>query len=726
MFKNNTVLPAKIPPNLLRPLAYRVISKKHGLNIKTDGLQELARFIGHNFGIGWKNDPLTTLFLENFAKIWKQQDRNLFIDAVGVKDVINELKEREKVSNNSNNKKENVVPTNNANMNSNILGMLQNHNNQKNDIIIDEMEIDERSDIPMHNLSLNIDSEATLNMEPIEELDNNNNNRDQNEYSDDDELDWEDYFKIINAHEQQKFVFDSYKSQFKFLPNKKNGLSLPKIDDKLNLFKNRYHLIKDRLSRNEDFQNTDEFNPLQSIIQMNENLSSTDKIDNNVTLTPIKNLIGNDGKNFLILGSLYISPRGSWCMEDPSGTINLDITQALPTPGMFYVPGCFVIAEGIYFTANDTFHVTSMTHPPGEKRVESLAAIGNLDFLGIHGLSNPNYIARLDNDLKIRLHFLERELTDNTFVILGSDIFLDNLSIFDALRKLFQKLNENPPTVLILPGSFSKVPIFPSMGSNLSAQLSSSTQYKNNFDTLANLLSQYENLINETVFIFIPGPNDPWNSTISLGATSSLPQSNIPIDFTTKINRVVKKVHWGSNPTRIAYLSQEIVLFRDDIRDRLIRHSVEFPMIEERKYEENKKLRDIDENKRNNNMLTVDPELVTDDDNAVTERLSQLSMDKPPEHIQESRKLVKTLFDQGHLSPFTTDIRPVIWDMDHTLTMYPIPSTLILCDTSCGKFDVTYNGSKTINVGSFATKRCIKYSEYSPSLRRAIEQELFF
>lgn len=147
--------------------------------------------------------------------------------------------------------------------------------------------------------------------------------------------------------------------------------------------------------------------------------------------------------------------------------------------------------------------------------------------------------------MKIRLHLLEKELTDHKFVILGANLFLDDLKIMTALSKILQKLNDDPPTLLIWQGSFTSVPVFASMSSR---NISSSTQYKNNFDALATLLSRFDNLTENTTMIFIPGPNDLWGSMVSLGASGTLPQDPIPSAFTKKSTRSVKTLYGAQIP----------------------------------------------------------------------------------------------------------------------------------------------------------------------------------
>ncbi|KOG96457.1 DNA polymerase epsilon noncatalytic subunit [Saccharomyces eubayanus] len=686
MFSSGSVLPVKIQPPLLRPLAYRVLSRKYGLSIKSDGLSALAEFVGTNIGTNWRQGSATIRFLEQFATVWKQQERGLFIDQDGVKEVIQEMKEREKAE------------------------WSHEHPTQHGDDILRHSGDDSDDDMPM---AADSSLQNALLSSPIRDPINENKHNVSSRLEKSKNLDWRDYFKVINASQQQRFSYNPRKMQFIFVANKKENLLgsstgfLPDIADKVQMFLTRYYLTNDRVMRNENFQNSDMFNPLSSMVSLQNELSNAGQKQqfNSMNITPIKNLLGRDAQNFLILGLLNKNFKGNWSIEDPSGSVEIDISQTIPTQGHYYAPGCMVLVEGIYYSVGNKFHVTSMTLPPGERREITLETMGNLDLLGIHGLSNNNFIARLDKDLKIRLHLLEKELTDHKFIILGADLFLDDLRIMTALSKILQKLNDDPPTLLIWQGSFTSIPVFASMSSR---NVSSSTQYKNNFDALATLLSQYDNLTERTTMIFIPGPNDLWGSMISLGANGILPQDAIPSVFTKKMNKVCKNIIWSSNPTRIAYLSQEIVLFRDDLTERFKRHHLEFAFNEnEESYTESA------------NTTTKDTDIVPIDE--LVKNPDQL-----PQKVQESRKLVKTILDQGHLSPFVDSIRPISWDLDHTLTLCPIPSTMILCDTTSAQFDLTYNGCKVINPGSFIHNRRARYMEYIPSTKKTIQEEIYF
>jgi DNA polymerase epsilon subunit 2 len=68
--------------------------------------------------------------------------------------------------------------------------------------------------------------------------------------------------------------------------------------------------------------------------------------------------------------------------------------------------------------------------------------------------------------------------------------------------------------------------------------------------------------------------------------------------------------------------------------------------------------------------------------------------------LHAAQKLVKTILDQGYLSPFGMAIRPVLWDYISSLQIYPLPTAMVLCDTEAPAFSVTYEGCHVMNPGS--------------------------
>ena len=88
-------------------------------------------------------------------------------------------------------------------------------------------------------------------------------------------------------------------------------------------------------------------------------------------------------------------------------------------------------------------------------------------------------------------------------------------------------------------------------------------------DALASLLQEFPALLSNSEqnvqFIFIPGDNDPWESTFSSGSSETLPIKPLPKIFTNRLRRVAPGAIFSSNPTRIAYMTQEIMLVRDNL-----------------------------------------------------------------------------------------------------------------------------------------------------------------
>jgi len=65
----------------------------------------------------------------------------------------------------------------------------------------------------------------------------------------------------------------------------------------------------------------------------------------------------------------------------------------------------------------------------------------------------------------------------------------------------------------------------------------------------------------------VPGPLD-------LTVNSVLPRKTLLSSFTARLQSKIPKVHMGSNPCRLKFFGQEIVVFRDDVMSRMLRNLV--------------------------------------------------------------------------------------------------------------------------------------------------------
>lgn len=78
-----TILPIVIPPATLRPVAVRIFTRSHNLNLKSSALASLASFIGRHVGAGWKSDGLGEKVLEEIARSWKRLGGPVIVDGDG-------------------------------------------------------------------------------------------------------------------------------------------------------------------------------------------------------------------------------------------------------------------------------------------------------------------------------------------------------------------------------------------------------------------------------------------------------------------------------------------------------------------------------------------------------------------------------------------------------------------------------------------------------------------
>jgi DNA polymerase alpha/epsilon subunit B len=74
------------------------------------------------------------------------------------------------------------------------------------------------------------------------------------------------------------------------------------------------------------------------------------------------------------------------------------------------------------------------------------------------------------------------------------------------------------------------------------------------------ILQDFPELAAQASFVLLPGPHDP----CILGGIT-LPRGKLSAYFTKGLSDKVAHLHFASNPCRLRFYTQEIVLFRDDI-----------------------------------------------------------------------------------------------------------------------------------------------------------------
>ena len=256
---------------------------------------------------------------------------------------------------------------------------------------------------------------------------------------------------------------------------------------------------------------------------------------------------------------------------------------------------------------------------------------------------------------------MESGLDGDAMFVFLSDVWLDSPAVVSKLGKLFAGYASIPPTAFVFMGNFTQDP--PSGPGGLSTH---AKNLKEHFRILANMICEHQTLAENSKFIFLSGSNDA-------GYPNIFPRPALPKyiaeDMLKKLP-VQENCHFVSNPCRIQYCTQEIVLFREDIVTKMCRNCVYFP--------ENGDI---------------------------------------PSHFG------KTLVSQGHLTPLPQHICPCYWDYDRSMWIYPLPDIVVIGD----KFDPftteSIQGCTLINPGSFA-KNDFSFKTYVPKTRTIEDSQI--
>lgn len=382
------------------------------------------------------------------------------------------------------------------------------------------------------------------------------------------------------------------------------------------MFAERFHLVWQRVARNPLFA--------QPVLPTDVYRREYHK------LTHIHALQGSPGEPMTVLGLLTQPSEGTLCLEDLTDSVRLDLSNVKSTAGLF-AENCVVIARGV-LDESGVFRVSELGLPPAERRSESL---DNVTVVGTSAAA-PNFFGGVPPvvdssdwaaDVDERVLFL-------------SDVRIDLPHVMTKLCALFDGFIGAGciPAAFVLIGNFC------------------SPERDDAVLVLADAIEQLgvellarPALLAASYIIFVPGPSDPGGTSVR-----PIPNSPLPSIVTRRLTSRPKlrdRVIFTTNPCHIRVGRQEIVVFRDDVAEKLRRHCVVPPANDER-----------------------------------TNDLSQ--------HV------VKTLLDESHLCPLPLSVRPIAWPLDHALHLYPLPDVVVLAD-HFAQFEHTYEECLVLNPGSF-------------------------
>lgn len=270
------------------------------------------------------------------------------------------------------------------------------------------------------------------------------------------------------------------------------------------------------------------------------------------------------------------------------------------------------------------------------------------------------------------------------------------------------------PAAFVLCGNFCSTPFL--------FDGSSTAAYTSYFNALAALLGAYPTIVRDSHFILVPGPTDPWSSDV-------LPRPPLPSAMTKALAKVPHVV-FASNPCRIQYLSQEIVVLRDDVMARMLRNCVLIKDEAERRDEERRRREEQERVLAEERARGVPEDELTKPSRTTLLEEYVRRCGRRDVRWADGHQLVQTILDQAHLVPLPATVRPVLWEYDHALRLYPMPTTLVLAD-KYSPYELTYElGSSeapmachVFNPGSFVANG-FGWTTYSISDRKAEQSEL--
>ena len=348
-----------------------------------------------------------------------------------------------------------------------------------------------------------------------------------------------DALQLLHAGEMPRLCYEDMRKAFRLAPMESsvNGGFHGSAEDKVNMFRERFNLVHQRVRRHNAFRQTISTNSAQL------DSASTPGIK----ITPIDSLLGEYGNRFL-LGMLTQVEEGCYYLEDLTGKIPINMAN-IRCDG-FVSENTIVLVEGAVI--DGVFKPEKMGMPPYEVRHEAIDTVG---------LQTADIFSSIGNRSQFKLlKEQEEEAVDRQFVIL-SDVHLDVPLVMDKLKDLFEGFEHH-----------STLPVFVFMGNFTSRPVSHAKDGVKTvidcFDALGNMIADdFPRIARKAKFIFVPGLTDPGGGTV-------YPRPPLPTIFTRVLSQKVSHFNCASNPCRVRFFTQELVFFRDDLVGKLQASSI--------------------------------------------------------------------------------------------------------------------------------------------------------
>nr|POE78017.1 dna polymerase epsilon subunit b [Quercus suber] len=742
-----TILPILLPPPTLRPLAFRAFTKKQNLTLNSQALQALASFVGRLCGSGWREEGTGEKVLEEVAKLWKAESGPIIVDD-GVK-------------------LQGILRTLEGCMSGGRIGAAKTGKEltrQSSFAFGNDSAVDLSSNEPARPTLDRQGSSFGLSGLHVQEED------DHEDVSKEPRA----WLKVISAFDQPRFSYNLEKKHFVQITSKPS--LFPQPMQKVALFRERYHVIHQRLLRNAAFQAPTFASNVPTLRR-----SDSTTAQQFYKITPIANLLGRGATSHLLLGMLVIAPTGALALNDLSGSIPLDLQHAQPLQGKdsaFFCPGMIVLVDGVYEedwvgagssglgstggiggTIGGRFLGFSIGGPPVEKRNVSLGidlaagdvggGFGWTDFLGLGAdRAVGSKMRRLEQTMLRRENDSGGTGARNKMIIL-SDVTLNLATTLTAVRKVLEHYNrdgeDDAPMSFVLTGNFCSQ-------AGMAGAAIGSIECKEMFDELAVVLSDFPILLRSSTWVFVPGDNDPWAAAFTAGASTTIPRGAVPDLFTSRIKRAFAasksevrpaskhatdgEAVWTSNPTRLSLFgsAHEVVVFRDDLASRFRRNAVrvgQATKAQDGDHAHPAPTESADDVTMSGALpSTEDTALVAEDsqmteaDTATTTAATAVAALASGDDYTtaQAKKLILSLLPQSTLSPFPLATRAVHWDYSSALSLYPLPHTLVLADAEAEPYSMTFEGCHVVNPGKLVSgggrQKKVQWCEYDALTKR--------
>ena len=457
---------------------------------------------------------------------------------------------------------------------------------------------------------------------------------------------------------------------------KKNLFS--EVDEKAAVFQKHFNLLKTLLSKKE-------LNKDQYLLSKRRN--AKEKV-----VTELGSLQGTED-NVIVFGMLIKTESGNYQLQDLVTRINLDISNVSKWGKGYYTPGCCIICWG--FFKNNKLIVDEISHPDFICNTMAFEEKYEKDYFGAITKAFKNNKNNTGNKNKNKakgdksiynnpgIHFTIRNLLQhdigsdkilypktveiknkiNNGVQIIKDSFFEKDKIYNVFMETKKVLknqfflvlsnvnladNEVLKSIKILINSYSKPNIalpfmIVFMGNFFKEQsFNNFKQFSSSFDQLEKILLENKKLVDNTYFVFVPGPDD-------LSLFNGFPKYPFVPSLIEKMKEKIPNIINSTNPCRFSIFGKEIVIYRDDLNKKLSRNT-------------------INDTEGSNN------------DNAVGD-------------INQSEFFVETILRQGNLAPLPLNISPRIWHLAHKMLIVPLPDILILGDIT-EKFRKSYDFNK--------------------------------